>query len=685
MPVVPIARNTVDFANPGTNARVQAPNMGAGGEMVGRALEGLGGEMAQAVEVQQQINTIHDHAAIKEATNHLLDWYTSAAYTGPNAYFSKDGRDAVETQPMIAKGLDELIKQQRNVLKNPRQQQMFDLAVGPMRDEWATKISQHAATQEQVYDKDQSLAVQGSTGELARYQYINDPDGAEKQIDTGLNEVDRYWHAHGAPPEMIAAKKLEYTSGIYKDIGTNLASQGPDGPKVAQAFLEKHGASMTGDAREAVANHIHTWQDANEAKQRQQEADARRVANEAKTAARIRATSAAGLLDSGLPMDPKTYATALTDAQAAEDVGLIDKLQKGQRKNTTMFAHRSETPLALQNDLNSLNAKIAKMGTKADPNDIIDRDALQSLYNTSNEQLKSNGLAWASEHLGAAPQPLNIMDPNSIHQRLNLVQSVSNATGQAVAPLQPAEVNPLAQQWRAGDAAAKLNLVMRLSQFGTMAPSVAQQIAPNDNGLVHLIGLASHSNRGVAISRVNQAIAGYEAMKTEGKLVGKTATESDFNEWTGSALQFMPGAKDGVFTVAKALLAQDASQHGWNDQNPPDEKAWYRAVNSALGAYNRGNVQYGGIAGFNGSQTVLPENMSLDDFEGRVSRANDGSFAKAGNGVPIVGNGQLLTSGDLKKMHFVPIDDGVYRLENGGAFVHTKDGRPYEVDIRKLR
>jgi hypothetical protein len=685
MPVVPLARNTVDFPNPGTNARVDAPNMGAGGEMIGRALEGLGGQLDETAQVQQQINTIHDHAAIKEATNHILNWYTSAGYTGPNAYFSKDGRDAVEGQPMIAKGLDELIQQQRNVLKNPRQQQMFDLAVTPMRDEWATKISEHAATQEHVYDKDQSLAVQGSTGELARYQYINDPAGAEKQIDTGLNEVDRYWRSHGASPELINSKKLEYTSGIYKDIGTNLASQGPDGPKLAQAFLDQHGASMTGDAREAVSNHIHTWQDTINAQKRQADADARRVANEAKTAARIRATSAAGLLDSGLPMDPKTYATALTDAQAAEDVSLIDKLQKGQRKNTTMFAHRSETPLALQNDVNSLNAKITRMGTKADPNDIIDRDALQSLYNTSNEELKSNGLAWAAQHLGAAPEPLNIMDPNSVRHRVSLVQSVSNATGQQVAPLQPAEVNPFAQQWRAGDAAAKMNLVMRFSQFGPLAAAAAQQIAPNDNGLVHLIGLASHSNRGVAISRVNQAIAGYEAMKTEGKLVGKTATESDFNEWTGSALQFMPGAKDGVFTVAKALLAQDASQHGWNDQNMPDDKAWYRAVNSALGAYSRGSVQYGGIAGFNGAQTVLPENMSLDDFEGRVSRANDTTFAKAGNGVPVVGNGQPLNSGDLKRMHFVPIDDGVYRLENGGAFVHTKDGHPYEIDIRKLR
>jgi hypothetical protein len=225
---------------------------------------------------------------------------------------------------------------------------------------------------------------------------------------------------------------------------------------------------------------------------------------------------------------------------------------------------------------------------------------------------------------------------------------------------------------------------MTLARFGPLAPDAAQQVAPNDAGLLHLIGLASHSNYGVAISRVNQAIAGYEAMKTEGQIVGKLAKLPDFNTYVGNSLQFMPGARDGVFTVAKALLAEDAAQKGWADDTAADDKAWYRATNSALGAYNRGNVQYGGLAGFNGAQTVLPENMSLDDFEGRIARANDRQFLSAGNGVPVTGSGVQLNAGDLKKMHFIPVDDGVYRFEAGGSFVHTKDGHPFELNVRHL-
>jgi hypothetical protein len=685
LPVVPVAQNLVGLPNPGTNARVDAPNMGAGGEMVGRALQNLGSEIGGAAEVQNQIDTIHDHAAVKEQINKNLDWFTQAGYTGPDAFFHKDGRDAVAGQPFIAKGLDTLIEQNRAALNSPRQQKMYDLSMAQMRDEWHVKIAEHAAQQEKVYDKDQSLGLQANAGELARAQFKNDPAGAQKQVATGLNEVERYWSAQGAPPEFIAAKKREYTSGIWKDIGTDIAYEGPNGPALANGVLNKFGDQMTGDDRQAVANHARAAQDTLDAAQRRQEAEQRRLVEQAQRDARIRAESVAGNLDSGIPLDPKTYASALSDAQQAQDVGLVKKLQDGQVKNTTLFAHRSDTPADLQTQINALSADITQAGTKADPQMILRRNALQELYSHSTEQLKTNGLGWAAQHLGMQVAPLNIMDPHSIDNRVQIAQQASQHTGIDVSPLQPSEVQPFAQQWRTGDATSKANLVMSLARFGALSTAAAQQIAPNDAGLVHLIGLASQSNRGVAISRVTQAMAGYEAIKTEGDLVGKTAKLPDFNQWTGSALQFMPGAKDGVFTVAKALLAQDASQHGWDMvNNPPDDKAWYRAVNSALGSYSRGNVQYGGLAGFNGAQTVLPENMSLDDFEGRVSRANDAQFHAAGNGVPVTGNGTQLGAGDLKKMHFVPIDDGVYRLENGGAFVHTKDGKPFELDVRKL-
>jgi hypothetical protein len=92
-----------------------------------------------------------------------------------------------------------------------------------------------------------------------------------------------------------------------------------------------------------------------------------------------------------------------------------------------------------------------------------------------------------------------------------------------------------------------------------------------------------------------------------------------------------------------------------------------------LGAYSRGEVQYGGLAGFNGAQTVLPENMSLDDFETREPRQRSAVPCAAGNGVPVTGNGTQLGAGDLKKMHFVPSTMGCIGSKAEG--VRSHEGR----------
>jgi hypothetical protein len=664
-----------------TTARFQAQDFGPG---IGRGVQAVGDALGQASDVADRIGALHDEAAVKEQVNGLNQWTNEALYTGPNALLPKKGKDALDTVPMVQKGLLSEVQQRRATLQNERQRFLFDEAVNPQTLETQKMIAVHAANETVTYAANESQARQLATSETAKLTYLDNPQLAEQHIATMRTEIANQGKIEGWGPLQVSAAQLKATSGTYHDIGLQIAGAGPDGWSLAREFVKQHSGDMTDDDRRAVIDKADTEQRAFEAEQRRQEAELRRQESEDKRDARDRATSALGLLDNGAPMDPADYAGAMSDAQKADDPALIKRLTDGQLKNTTLFTHRSDTPVELQDQINTLSAKIAKDGPKADPADVTTLSALQQLHDRSSEGLRSNGLAWAAQHLGVTVPTLNPADPNSIAQRVQIATAVSQKTGINVSPLQPDEVQPFAQQWRMGDATHKTNLVMTLARFGPLAPEAAQQIAPNDAGLLQLIGLASHSNRGVAISRVNQAIAGYEAMKTQGQIVGKLAKLQDFNAFTGNALQFMPGARDGVYTVAKALLAEDASQHGWADDTAADSKAWYRAVNSALGAYNRGDTQYGGLAGFNGAQTVLPENMSLDDFENRVARANDRQFLSAGNGVPVTGNGTQLGAGDLKKMHFIPVDDGVYRLETGGSFVHTKDGKPFELDVRRL-
>jgi hypothetical protein len=217
---------------------------------------------------------------------------------------------------------------------------------------------------------------------------------------------------------------------------------------------------------------------------------------------------------------------------------------------------------------------------------------------------------------------------------------------------------------------------------GRWLQTAAAQVT-NNPAFLNLVGLASHSNRGVAMSRVNQVVAGYEALKTKPKLIDKNVAVQQFNEFTGNALQFLPSVKAGVLSNAQALLASDADEHGYSEWSDAQSR-WYAVTNSALGAYMKDGKQIGGLHQFNGGVTVLPEDMSETEFDARISRSHGPEFRKAQNGDPVYANDQSPTATDLKRMQWVPIRDGVYRITDGHGFLHTKAGDFYEVDIRKL-
>jgi hypothetical protein len=683
---VPVSPGQQIALRPLSGADLQPANYGAAGQAIGESAAKFGNAIGDYADVREQVQGLEDQAVVKEADNAASAHFAELGYTGADPYFNKQGKDALTARPDVEKSLNDYIDTAREGLSNERQRNLFDRSVRPQQTEWLTQIATHSLKETGTYEADQSKARIAQTGELARLTYQQDPKQGEQSIASALTEFDQLGAKNGWSREQTDGEKLKFTSGVYKDIGAETAlTQGMQGVALARAFVEAHKASMTSDDRDAVLSRATIQENALNAQARQQEAEINHLANEARHDARDRVETGLQTIDTGLPLDAKTYAALHDDAVSVGDPNLVKRVEQGQFKNNLTIQHQNDTPVQLQNRVNELSADITKGGAKADPSQIIERDHLQQMLGATSSQLNTDPISWLAKARGVPITPLNLDDPTSIKNRVSAASMIPSLTGHAPAVFTPTETFPLAQQWHGGDAKQKTNLVIQLSRFGPLAAVAAQQVAPNDNGLVNLVALASHSNKGVGLSRVTQAMAGYEAMKTESQLVAKTATESDFSNWTGSALQFMPGAADGVFTTAKALLAADAAQHGWSkDTNPPDDKAWYRAVNSALGAYNRGGVQLGGLAGVNGAQTVLPENMSLDDFETRISRASDQQFRRAGNGQPVLGNGSALTAGDLKKMHFIPVREGVYRLESGGAFAHNSDGKPFEVDVRKL-
>jgi hypothetical protein len=138
MPRVPVAENTVGFAG-GVSARVDAPNMGAGDEMIGRSVQGLGERISDAAETMQVVAAAQDNAATKEAANGVDARANDILFTGQNAYFVKRGKEALDARPDTEKQLDSIVTEARSSLQTPRQQELFDEKVREQRLNWGVE------------------------------------------------------------------------------------------------------------------------------------------------------------------------------------------------------------------------------------------------------------------------------------------------------------------------------------------------------------------------------------------------------------------------------------------------------------------------------------------------------------------------------------------------------------------
>jgi hypothetical protein len=664
-----------------TGARMRAPDFGP--DPLSTGLKAAGQAISAYAENQVAVEDTQDRASVKEAVNALGSHYAEVGFTGQNPYFESAGKDALSRRPEVEKGIDDFIAQSRTALGNDRQRKLFDETVVPQRTAWGVQIAEHAGKEAKQYDTDESQSRADVSQQLAVATYVQDPTHGEQQISTGLDEIDHVGALKGWGPDQLAEEKLKYTSGTYKDIGARLSYEGAHGPELAKALVEQHAGSMTADDREAVLTHARVAQNALEAEVRRQEADARRQAREDKSDARDRATSVLRMVTDGSVVEPEAMAKAIEDARTAEDPALEESLRQGGLKNGLTQEWVGATPAEIQTRVNELSAEITKKGGKVKPDVMVERDHLQTLLGSSRSALRQDPLAWGAEHLGLNITPLNLKDAGSISQRIQVATMIAKRTGTTPRPLTQDEVSATQQTLQHGTVQDKVGLTMRLAKLGPLALPAADQLT-NDAGFHNLIGLATLQNSGVAASRVNQIITGYEVLKSKPKLIDNEQAQRQFNEMVGSSLQFLPQVRAGVMSNANALVAVQANETGASEWSALDSRGYFKAVNSALGAYVRDGKQVGGLATVNGAITVLPEDMTQEEFENRISKSHGPEFRKAQNGVPVYSDGRSPTATDLKRMQWVPSGDGVYRLSDGHGFLHTREGGFYEVDATRL-
>lgn len=670
-----------DMPTPG---RLQSQDFGPGALATGLSIAGKG--LSVIADQQDELQKVHDEIAAKEAVTATNGHYAEEGYTGPNAYYMTGGKAALDRKPEFEKNLGEFIDKARQGL-SPRQRQIYDATVDSQRQTWAIQSATHADKETKTYDIGETQSSMTMAGELAKNVWTEDPADSEKQLGVGLAQIDRLGALSDWGPAQIAKEKLKFTSGIYRDIGQTLIIHGDRaGPELADSLVEKHGGSMIADDRNLLANASTAQRRSFQAEDRRAEAELARQAHEARSDAKDRAQSVLRNISDGVPVDATTLATAMTDATTAEDPGLVEGLRQGGLKNQLTQTYAGAAPVELQNHINELSAQITREGAKVKPDTVVERDHLAKLLYKTNSEIKDDPLSWGAKAMGIDPGQLNLNDPNSITKRMNFASAVTRRTGRVTPPISSEEATLWGSLVVNGSAAQRTSLALQLAHFGPLAATAVRQVAPDNPGFQNLVGLAGHQNQAVGRSLVSRVIEGQAVLAQNKGLIQQDEALQQYQGMTGQAFQFLPTVSAGVYDNAKAIAASEAARTGKHEWAEISGKTWFRAVNSALGAYTHDGQQVGGLHQFNGGWTILPENVSETDFEARIARAHGPQFRAAQNGDPVFASGKSPIAADVKKMQWVPVSDGLYAIGDGqGAFLQTKNGSRYTIDVRKLR
>lgn len=380
-------------------------------------------------------------------------------------------------------------------------------------------------------------------------------------------------------------------------------------------------------------------------------------------------------LDDGLPV---------SDAEIQRFQGLAQKygfeadvydLGKARIVNNANRVYRSATPIQLDQRVKQLDASIARAGDKAKPEEVIERDHLQTLLSRRSEELKEDPLSFGARGLGMNIQPIDWSDPASLQARSRAARAVTQATGAPIRLLTNEEAQILSSQVAAGGAGRR-NVAEQLARLGPRdALIAARQVAGDDEVLQRAVTLGP-STRALAL-------AGPDYLQKNPKLVPERESLEAYNQAVSRSLRHLGGEFDAAtLETARNIYAGFAGRNGWTGELRAD---WFgTAVNMALGATKRGGEWQGGLGTYNGRKILLPSTMTQREFDAALTKLD--RPIRASTGAPVWSDGTPVKVGQLRSQ-FAPVAvrDGVYRFENArGEVIGQRGGGPWLLDVRKL-
>ena len=246
---------------PVTDAKFATVETGQMGDAIGRGLQRIGAQGAQFADQQNQIEMQYDQAAAKGLDNQAATRIRDMLWTGDDAYFNKQGFDALNARPIVEKSLNDLREEMIGQAKTERQRAMFSSVFDRRAGQEREGIARYAVAQTQAEEQKQSYARQ-SIAQQNAVLTADDPVQFDTNLHTGLGEIRSLADSQGWSPERLAVEEKKFSSGVYASIAQRKALTDP---LAGKSFLDANRDKVDPETAFALDKQLKPYLDQQEA------------------------------------------------------------------------------------------------------------------------------------------------------------------------------------------------------------------------------------------------------------------------------------------------------------------------------------------------------------------------------------------------------------------------------------
>ena len=423
--------------------------------------------------------------------------------------------------------------------------------------------------------------------------------------------------------------------------------------------------------------------------------DIRSLRTEKSVANRALAKKVAGinsLVEKGFSIRPEDWHSAQAEVAASGDSVLAETLENARALSLWQNELVQLTPVELQAVVNEQRNDINSEAGVRSFEQVRRLEVSERLLTEMKRELDRDPVSWASRVGIIKSEPLTLEGPtalDSMERRHSQGLEIAAQYGIEAKFLTDEEVSGLSGALPEMTVDNKILLANTISGgFGDDAGSVLERIADDNGSFAHVGGLIHNGSQGnVDVARrILQGNLARVGQKTN-ILPPKSDLDAVFSEVAGNSLATTV-TRETIIDAAKDLYTQSGLFIGLTSDDF-SEDLYAKSLNEAAGAVFVNGAQYGGFADYQGNEIILPRNMTIDEFDDRLSgisdkEIQDGIFID----IPRHVDGSIATAEEINDGILIPVGEGVYavaRNEDGTAlFVGSIPNQPFLIDINGL-